>query len=100
MGKTLMDTEAKIAPQFFEPNSSEKYKSPVCTVFNLESLIKVMENSKSFHLKKNCNTSTVTMEFFISGVRTYHIRRKIPQPSITAASMMSSGKERRYPFTR
>ena len=35
----------------------------------------LMENSRSFHLKKNCSTSTVTMEFFISGVRTYHINR-------------------------
>ena len=26
---TLMDTEAKIAPQFLDPNSSEKYRSPV-----------------------------------------------------------------------
>ena len=29
IGSTLMETEAKIAPQFLEPNSSWKYSSPV-----------------------------------------------------------------------
>src|SRR5699024_9811385 len=71
-GITLIETEANIAPQFFAPNSLSKYNSPVCIVFNLEELIKVIENNKSFHLKKNCNTNTVTMAFFINGTTICH----------------------------